>query len=157
MGSFSVLTYEDLVPIPSLNFINLVRNKFYDGMIFDRVVKDSLDQTGDPATNGKPNPPAIKDQYSPALLHTQPGRISMVSTGPGTATSRFAIHMSPAPQLNNRNAVFAQVTSGLNVATAINQVPVDGNKKPITPVTLDSIRVTSDKTPITNLGTDVQF
>lgn len=157
MGTFTMQTFEDLAPIPSLNFINLVRNKFYDGMTFDRVVKDSLDQTGDAATNGKPVPPVIKDQYAPSLLHSQAGRVAMVNDGPGTSTSRFAIDMGPAPLLNAHNAVFAQVVTGLNVATAINQVPVDGNKKPLTAIKLDSIRVITDKIPITSLGTDVQF
>ncbi len=157
MGTFTMQTFEDLAPIPSLNFINLVRNKFYDGMTFDRIVKDSLVQSGDAATNGKPVPPVIKDQFAPTLLHSQAGRVAMVNDGPGTSTSRFAIDMGPAPLLNAHNAVFAQVVTGLNVATAINQVPVDGNNKPLTAIKLDSIRVITDKTPITNVGTDVQF
>lgn len=118
------------------NFEKLVREGFYDGLTFHRVIYGFMIQGGDPlgngmggsrenivgefAANGHPNPIAHKR-----------GVISMArSSMPNSASSQFFIMHADAPYLDGQYAAFGRVTEGMEVVDEIADVPTDGRDKP---------------------------
>jgi len=105
------------------NFVFLVREGFYDGLTFHRVVEDFVIQGGDPAGNGAGGPgytvPAEID-----LIHTQ-GAIAMarradnVNPERESSGSQFYIALDPLPGLDGQYTVFGQVTEGMDVVQSI--------------------------------------
>ena len=134
-------------PITVENFLKLVKDGFYDGLTFHRIIPGFMIQGGCPdgtgmggpgwhikgefARNGVPNP----------IKHTR-GVISMArAMDPNSAGSQFFIMVAPAPHLDGQYAAFGQVTEGVEEAIRISEVPTDWNDKPKTPVVIQSIRV----------------
>lgn len=150
-GKITVELYPDIAPITVKNFKKLVNEKFYDGLIFHRVIEDFMIQGGDPLGNGtggqtdangtKIN---IKGEFSEngvknTLAHTR-GVISMARSGdPNSASSQFFICQVSYPSLNGKYASFGKVTEGMEVVDAIAAVETNANDKPITDVVITSI------------------
>jgi len=104
----------DKVPYTVSNFINLARNKFYDGVVFHRVIKDFMAQGGDPTGTGMGGP-GYKFNDEPNKLAHQRGSISMANSGPNTNGSQFFICFVPCDWLNGKHIVFGKVTEGMDV------------------------------------------
>mgnify|MGYP003351802716 FL=1 len=104
------------------NFVFLARDKFYDGIIFHRVIPDFMIQTGDPEGTGRGGPGyRFADEFAGNQnVHTR-GVISMANAGPGTNGSQFFITHVPCPWLNGKHTVFGKVTSGMEVVDSIQQ------------------------------------
>lgn len=144
MGNFEVKVREDLVPITAHNFIKLAdTNKFYDGVIFHRVIDNFMIQSGDPTGTGSGGPGyTIVDEFHFLLQHYKKGILSMANTGqPNTGGSQFFITLKPTSWLDNKHSVFGEVTMGIEIVDSIGDTPTDVNDRPITDVTIDSIRV----------------
>ena len=70
MGTFTIELFEDKAPITTANFIKLAQEKFYDGLIFHRVIDGFMIQGGDPNGNGTGGPGyTIKDEFHKDLRH----------------------------------------------------------------------------------------
>ena len=143
MGSFTAEIYEELMPITGGNFINLTNSGFYNGLIFHRVVRGFVIQDGCPNGTGTGGPGyTIQDEYHPSLIHDCAGMLAMAKTAePNSAGSQYYITLAPQPHLNGRYSVFGKVVDGLNVVLEIGNVPVNANDKPITPVTINELRL----------------
>jgi len=143
MGSFTVELYDHLVPITANNFISLTNSGFYNGLIFHRVVSGFVIQDGCPYGTGYGGPGyTIPDEFHPDLNHNQAGILAMARTSaPNSAGSQYYFTLAPAPHLNGNYAVFGKVIQNLDVVLAIGQVPVNANNLPITPVTIDTLRI----------------
>lgn len=143
MGSFTAEIYEELMPITGNNFLNLTRNGFYNGLIFHRVVRGFVIQDGCPNGTGTGGPGyTIQDEYHPSLTHNSAGVLAMAKTAqPNSAGSQYYITLAPQPSLDGRYSVFGRVVDGLNVVLDIGDVPVNANDKPITPVTINELRL----------------
>lgn len=119
-GDFVIELYADKVPNTVNNFVFLVREGFYDGVTFHRVIKGFMAQGGDPTGSGRGGPGyKFKDEFHPGLRHNAPGILSMANAGPGTNGSQFFITHGPTPHLDNKHSVFGKVTQGLEVVLAI--------------------------------------
>jgi peptidyl-prolyl cis-trans isomerase B (cyclophilin B) len=104
------------------NFVFLANDKFYDGIVFHRVIPDFMVQTGDPQGTGRGGPGyRFEDEFAGNPNSHERGVISMANAGPGTNGSQFFITHVPCPWLNGKHTVFGKVTSGLDVVDAIQQ------------------------------------
>ena len=141
-GDFTIELFEDKAPITTKNFIDLVNKKFYDGLIFHRVISDFMIQGGDPQGNGTGGPGyKIKDEFSPDLKHDAPGILSMANAGPNTGGSQFFITLGPTPHLDKKHAVFGKVITGLDVVQTIGKVKTGANDKPVEDVVVKKITI----------------
>ena len=128
--------YPEIAPITVENFENLVKQGFYDGLIFHRVIPGFMIQGGDPEGTGMGGPGHhIKGEFASngiknALKHTR-GVISMArSMMKDSAGSQFFIMHADAPHLDGEYAAFGKVVEGLDVIDEIASVPTDFRDKP---------------------------
>ena len=119
--------YPDVAPISVNNFISLINKKFYDGLIFHRV----MIQGGCPEGSGMGGPGySIKGEFSQNgvandLKHTA-GVLSMArSMAPDSAGSQFFIMHKDAPHLDGAYAAFGKVVEGMDVVNKIAETPTD--------------------------------
>ena len=149
LGDFEVEMYDELKPITAGNFLDLVEEEFYDGIIFHRVISNFVVQGGDPTGTGYGGPGyTIEDEFDASLSNIKK-TLSMANSGPNTGGSQFFINLKDNIHLDFDNAplssahpVFGIVISGWDVVELIENVPVDGNDRPITEVVMNMIRVT---------------
>ncbi len=142
MGDFRAQLREDLVPVTAQNFIDLTNDKFYDDLIFHRVIIDFMIQDGCPNGNGTGGPGyTFDDEFHPDLRHDEPGILSMANSGPNTNGSQYFITVVPTDWLDDKHAVFGKIMDGLDVVFAISEVDTDSVDKPYVDVVIDSIRV----------------
>ena len=142
-GTINLALYDTLVPNTVSNFVNLVNQKFYDGVIFHRVIDNFMIQGGD----GNPAPPAILDEFDVSLSNIQ-GTISMANSGPNTGTCQFFINLvnntyldyNKAP-LTSKHPVFGTTINGFDIVENIGDVQTNGDNAPLIPVVMDSVRV----------------
>ncbi len=162
MGNFMVEIREDLVPITGNNFLDLVNDNFYDGIIFHRVIDNFMIQGGDPTGTGSGGPGyTIDDEFHPDMDNAQMA-ISMANSGPDTGGSQFFINLvnnfyldyDVAP-LEYAHAVFGIVTEGFEVVQDIGGVSTNVSDRPINDVVMDSVRVTDDYEPSGIVSSDL--
>lgn len=97
------------------NFEYLAKSKYYDGVIFHRVIQQFMIQTGDSTGTGRGNPGFTIDFEKNNLSH-EIGMVSMANTGDlDSGASQFFIVQYPQPQLNGKHTIFGQVIDGLDV------------------------------------------
>lgn len=141
-GDFKVELFEDKAPVTARNFITLVNKKFYDGLIFHRVIDGFMIQGGDPKGNGTGGPGyVIPDEFHPDLKHSGPGILSMANAGPNTGGSQFFITLAATPWLDGHHAVFGKVVEGLDVVRAIGHVKTGVQDKPVEDVVIKQITI----------------
>lgn len=142
-------------PITVANFVSLAEGnspfvsdslkdkKFYDGLIFHRVMKDFMIQGGDPMGTGRGNPGyKFKDEFHDSLAHSKKGILSMANSGPKTNGSQFFITHKETPWLNGRHTVFGEVVSGIEVVDTIANVEVQAPaNKPKVDVIMNTIEI----------------
>ena len=149
-GDFVVQLDDSIMPITAGNFKTLVDAKYYDGVIFHRIISNFVVQGGDPSGTGSGGPGySIQDEFVAGQSNVRK-TLSMANTGqPNTGGSQFFINLvnntfldyDKAP-LSSKHPVFASVTSGWMIVKTIEAVPVDGGDRPINPVVMDSLRTT---------------
>lgn len=129
--------YPDVAPNTVNNFISLVKNKFYDGIIFHRVIRGFMIQGGDPQGIGIGGPGySIKGEFKMNgvkndLKHTR-GVLSMArSMAPDSAGSQFFIMHEDAPHLDGQYAAFGKVIEGIEAVDKIAKCMTGRNDKPI--------------------------
>ncbi len=129
--------YPEAAPITVANFEKLVKDGFYDGLIFHRVIEGFMIQGGDPEGTGMGGAKEkIKGEFlingvNNPLKHTR-GVISMArSAMPDSASSQFFIMHKDAPHLDGQYAAFGKVIEGMDVVDEIAAVPVNYMDKPL--------------------------
>ena len=119
-GDIVIELFADKVPNTVNNFVFLAREGFYDDTTFHRVINGFMAQGGDPTGTGTGGPGyRFADEFHASLRHDKAGILSMANAGPNTNGSQFFITHGPTPHLDNRHAVFGQVTGGMDVLMSI--------------------------------------
>ena len=139
--------YPDVAPITVDNFVSLIKEKFFDGIIFHRVIAGFMIQGGDPTGTGcGGSEKTIKGEFLGNgvvnnLKHTR-GVLSMARTmDPNSASSQFFIMHEDAPHLDGQYAAFGKITKGIEVVDEIASVETDYADKPIVPQVIKTIEI----------------
>ena len=135
-GDIRLKLFPDKAPLTVLNFVNLTKRGFYNGLTFHRVIPNFMIQGGDPAGNGTGGPGyKFKDEFSADLKHSKPGILSMANSGPGTNGSQFFITHVPTPWLDGKHTIFGEVVdaqdqkvvNSIVAGDKINTATIDGD------------------------------
>ena len=128
------------------NFVFLAREKFYDGVIFHRVIPNFMIQTGDPTGTGRGGPGYKFENENKESTHGfKPGTLAMANAGPNTNGSQFFINDADSPWLKaDTYTIFGEVKEGLDVVKAIAAVERDANDKPNDPVHIKTVTITEE-------------
>ena len=128
--------YPQIAPITVENFISLVKDGFYDGLTFHRVIPGFMIQGGCPDGTGMGGPGhTIKGEFlsngvENTLRHTR-GVLSMArANNPDSAGSQFFIMHADAPHLDGQYAAFGKVVEGMEAVDEIEAVPTDYSDRP---------------------------
>lgn len=152
-GSMIVKLYYEKAPVTVANFVSLAEGtnpfvadsllrgkKYYDGLIFHRVIKDFMIQGGDPAGTGSGTPGyRFKDEFHNDLTHDKKGMLSMANSGPKTNGSQFFITHKETPWLDGKHTVFGEVVKGMEVVDAIANVETGAGDKPKAEVVMKQV------------------
>jgi peptidyl-prolyl cis-trans isomerase A (cyclophilin A) len=116
--------------------------RFYDGLIFHRVIPDFMVQGGCPQGTGTGGPGyKFEDEVSRDLTFDRTGRLAMANAGPNTNGSQFFITVAPTPWLNLKHTIFGQVVEGQDIVDKISNVARDRGDRPQTPVVITSVKI----------------
>lgn len=154
-GEIQLETFDADAPKTVNNFIALANKGFYNNLIFHRVIKGFMIQSGDP--NCSPIPSAdsgpcgaggpgytFEDELNPNTesykMGYKKGVVAMANAGPNTNGSQFFIMLEDV-SLPHNYTIFGKVVEGQEVVDAIGSVPADRNDRPINPVIMESIKV----------------
>ena len=154
-GTMVMQFYPDVAPGHVTNFMELARDKFYDGTTFHRVIPGFMIQSGDP--NSKDDdlnndgtgrgPKTLKAEFSD-IPHTR-GIVSAArSRNPNSASSQFFIVVADKyPSLDGQYTVFGNVFEGMDVADKIVNLPRNRMDNPGKAALVDSVRIEVRKVP----------
>jgi len=142
MGNFTIELFEQQAPKTVENFVKLAEKKFYDGVIFHRVIDGFMIQGGDPTGTGRGGPGyQFADEFHPQLKHTSEGILSMANAGPNTNGSQFFITLTATPHLDGKHAVFGKVVEGIDIVKKIGKTPTKAGDRPVTDVVMKAVRI----------------
>lgn len=146
-GVIKAELYPDIAPATVENFVKLVNEKFYDGLIFHRVIEGFMIQGGCPDGNGTGGPGyCIKGEFASNgfkndLAHTR-GVLSMArAQDPNSAGSQFFIMHQDAPHLDGEYAAFGKVTEGMDVVDEIATTATDWYDRPREDQVMESVTI----------------
>lgn len=148
-GTIKADLYPKIAPITVAHVVSLIKDEFYDGLTFHRVIDGFMIQGGDPTGTGSgaKGQETIKGEFTDNgvennLKNTR-GVLAMARKGNdnNSATSQFFINTVDNTHLDGQYATFGMVTEGMDVVDAIAKVSTDANNKPLTDVVITSIRV----------------
>ncbi|KAF2863547.1 peptidyl-prolyl cis-trans isomerase cypE [Piedraia hortae CBS 480.64] len=144
LGDISIRLYPQHAPKAVENFTVHSKNGYYNNVIFHRVIRKFMIQTGDPLGNGTGGESIwgkdFEDEFAPELRHDKPYMVSMANAGPRTNASQFFITTDKAPWLDNKHTIFGRVTKGMEVVHVIENVKVR-KEKPEEDIKIVSISV----------------
>ncbi|MFM2077746.1 MAG: hypothetical protein RJA49_1636 [Actinomycetota bacterium] len=142
MGTLVIALDAVNAPITVNNFVFLAGYKYYEGVIFHRIINGFVCQGGDPTGTGRGGP-GYKFPDEPVKNRYQIGSLAMANAGPDTNGSQFFLISGPngaslPPQYNH----FGQVVKGLEIVDAMQSVPTGSGDRPKTDVVINSVTVT---------------
>lgn len=127
-GVITVQLLPRVAPIAVNSFVFLARHRYFDGIVFHRIVKDFVIQTGDPTGTGFGGPGYHFKDEKVTLKYT-PGTVAMANSGPNTNGSQFFIVSGPsaAGQLHPLYTIFGRVSAGMGIVHKLENTPVQPN------------------------------
>lgn len=153
-GTMVANLFYSKTPVTVANFVSLAEGnntkvskeytgkKYYDGLIFHRVIDQFMIQGGDPTGTGSGGPGySFKDEFHPDLKHDKSGILSMANSGPKTNGSQFFITEKPTPFLNNKHTVFGELVVGADIQDSISNVKKGANDKPVDDVIIENVTI----------------
>ena len=143
LGDIHLELFADLTPKTVENFAGHSRSGYYDNLLFHRVIKGFMIQTGDPLGDGTGGSSIwgheFEDEFHPSLRHDRPFTLSMANAGRNTNGSQFFITTVKTPWLDDKHTIFGRVTRGQDVVAQISTVQTDKLDKPIVDVKIVQI------------------
>jgi peptidylprolyl isomerase len=144
-GKIVIQLRPDLAPNHVKQIETLTKQKFYDGIVFHRVIGGFMAQTGDPTGTGggKSSLPDLKAEFSSEPFTR--GTVGMArSSSPDSANSQFFICFADASSLNNQYTVVGQVISGMNVVDKIKKGSQSDNGAVTNPDKIITMKMAKD-------------
>jgi peptidyl-prolyl cis-trans isomerase A (cyclophilin A) len=156
-GSFTVKLFDHEAPKTVENFVGLaegtkewtdprtnkkVKQPYYNGIVFHRVIDGFMIQGGDPLGQGIGGPGyTFADEFHPKLRHNKAGILSMANRGPNTNGGQFFITLGPTPHLDDKHSVFGEVVEGMDVVKKIGSTRTDARDRPVKDVVMTSVKI----------------
>ena len=154
--------YPDVAPITVNNFLSLVNRRFYDGLIFHRVIRGFMIQGGDPEGTGMGGPGyCIKGEFAQNgvkndLKHTE-GVLSMArAMAPNSAGSQFFIMHKTSPHLDGAYAAFGKVIEGMENVNKIAETRTDYSDRPLAEQRIRSMTAGNLRRGVSGTGENVK-
>ena len=140
-GAIVLELHDDDAPKTVENFRKLAADKFYDELVFHRVIPDFMIQGGCPQGTGTGGPGyTFEDEFNDHKVMR--GALAMANAGPNTNGSQFFIVTAgSAPWLDGKHTVFGEVSDGMDVVDSIESTPTDGSDKPIDAQTIERVEL----------------
>ena len=157
-GNFTARLFDAETPNTVANFTGLadgskewtdprsgkkVKQPYFNGTIFHRVIGGFMIQGGDPLGQGTGGPGyTFGDEFNPKLRHSKAGILSMANRGPNTNGGQFFITLAATPWLDDKHSVFGEVVEGMDVVKKIGgtQTSKPGDR-PVKAITIESVRI----------------
>jgi len=138
-GPINVELFPDDAPKTVANFVKLVNDGFYEGVVFHRVIPDFMIQGGDPTGTGSGGPGySFEDEFNDHKVER--GALAMANAGPNTNGSQFFIVTTEAASwLDGKHTVFGRVTSGMDVVDTISKLDTGPGDRPRDEVRIEGI------------------
>ena len=134
-GSIEFELFEDIAPKTCENFVTHLKNGYYDGVIFHRIIEDFMIQGGDPTGTGRGGESIwgkpFEDECARDLSFDKAGLLAMANAGPGTNGSQFFITTATTPWLHMKHTIFGEVVDGLDVVEKLEKVEKGPGDRPI--------------------------
>ena len=156
-GNFTVRLYDQEAPKTVENFVGLaegtkewmdprtnqkVKQPYYNGVIFHRVIKGFMIQGGDPLGQGIGGPGyTFADEFHPRLRHNRAGILSMANRGPNTNGGQFFITLGRTPHLDDKHSIFGEVESGMDVVRKIGSTKTGPRDRPVKDVVIETVKI----------------
>ena len=135
MGDIVLEIRPDWAPMAAENFLTHVREGYYDGVPFHRVIRGFMIQGGDPTGTGRGGDSIwhrpFRNEYAKNVVFDRPGILAMANAGPDTNRSQFFITVAPAPWLNGGYTIFGTVKEGMETVYRIAKVPTGPGDRPL--------------------------
>jgi peptidylprolyl isomerase len=129
-GNITLKMFPKVAPLAVENFVTHVKNGYYNGLIFHRVIKDFMIQGGDPTGTGRGGESIwhkeFVNEYAPNVVFDKPFLLAMANHGPNTNGSQFFITTKPTPWLNGGYTIFGEVVAGEDTVRKIETTKVKG-------------------------------
>jgi len=135
-GEININLLPEKSPVTVASFVNLVKNGYYNGLKFHRVIEDFMAQGGDPTGTGMGGPGyRFEDEVNNGLNFSVPGKLAMANAGPGTNGSQFFITTVPTEWLNGNHTIFGEAVSDADIEVVkllsnndvMEKVEIEGN------------------------------
>lgn len=127
-GEITLELFPNIAPLAVENFVTHVKNGYYDGIIFHRIIKGFMIQGGDPTGTGRGGESIWKkpfrDEFAPNVTFNKKGILAMANAGRSTNGSQFFITVAPTQWLNGKHTIFGQVKSGYENVRKLEMVSV---------------------------------
>ncbi len=132
-GKIKIKFMPEVAPYHVSSTIYLTNKKFYDGLIFHRVIKGFMAQGGCPDGTGTGGPGySYEGEFDRSVTHNKPYLLSMANTGrPTSDGSQFFITFVPTPHLDGKHTIFGEVVEGQKVVDAIEKVETAAQDRPV--------------------------
>lgn len=149
LGALEIILHCDKAPVACENFLRLCASGYYVGSKLHRLVKGFMVQGGDAEDGGRGGKSCwggrpFQDELNNGLSHSRRGMMAMANSGPNTNQSQFYILMQARPHLDKKHTVFGELSSGWETLDAIEEVPVDTDKVPLTDIIIQETQVVYD-------------
>jgi len=130
VGKIELKMFDKAAPKTVENFTTHVKNGYYNGLIFHRVIQGFMIQGGDPTGTGRGGESIwggkFEDEFGAKLTFDKPYILAMANAGRNTNGSQFFITLAPTPHLNGRHTIFGEVIVGEDIVKKIGAVTTSG-------------------------------
>jgi len=131
-GDLEIELFSDIAPLAVENFMTHIKDGYYDGIIFHRIIKNFMIQGGDPTGTGRGGESIwhkdFKDEFKDKVFD-KAGILAMANRGPATNGSQFFITTAPTPWLNGHHTIFGQITKkSYATLSTLNNTPVNQSR-----------------------------